>query len=308
MAKKTETKFKVANTEIIIGQTYEVVPKKDANAPSGFQQYGTTKLLMEGIKEVRGISYNETMQVWDTGFEYDSFCNKHIKEAEKKALVDTYNKLVKEPYEKFRRISADHVNDDFWKSYMYEIWTGKTFDTTNAKDLFDLFHALKQGKLCEVGEKDPELQRAAKYCIKNREKVISLQEQKAENKMEAYFKFSTSLDALKSEDDDLYTILEWLQIPNVRGADKQTLKRTVLKMFENEKLGNDNVERFLGAYDYIKSKEGKEEMELFSMVSKLRYKQKLEFKRQQFYLDGTLLGNSIKAAAKSALLNPECRS
>ena len=46
-------------------------------------------------------------------------------------------------------------------------------------------------------------------------------------------------------------------------------------------------------------------MEIFSVLNKLKNKRVLEFRKQQFYLDDELLGNNLKAVAKSALNNPD---
>lgn len=309
-SKKVEDKkvrIQVANTEIVIGDTYEVIPKKDMDAPSGFQQFNTTKLLIEGIGEIRGIVFNEDIRRWDTGFEVGSPCNSSMKPTGKDALVRVYKEKIAKPYEDYFRVDTDAINDEFWLTYSYKLFTGRQFDTTNPTDLFDLFHALKQGKLCEVGEKDASLQRSANYCIRSREKVVTLQEERANDKAEAIFTFMTLLDALSDKEDTLYTILEWMPLSNIRGAEKDVLKRTMLKLFEDQKLGYENARRFLDAYEMTKSPTGMKEMELFSMLQKLSIKQKLEYKRQQYYLDGVLLGNTIKGSAKQAMNNPEIK-
>lgn len=316
MAKKQNQTFKVANTLITLGDTIEIVSKKDLDAPSGFQAFNTTKLLMDGIKEIRSVYYDEDLRMYDTGFDVHSPCNNSIPKEEKTALIKVYNELVRKPYEEAYRVDVDAVSEDFWggndskkiKPFSLEIYTGRTFDTNKPNELFELFHILKQGFACEVGEKDPTLQRRANYCIKNNKKVQSLQEEKSEQKFEAMTTFKIMLDAFDpKKDDTLYTILEWIQLANIRGADKDTLKRTVIKLFDNEKFGYDNAKRFLEAYTMTQTELGKKEMEMFSMITKLYNKHKIEFKRQQYYLDGMLLGNHLKEAAKVATSNPETK-
>ena len=87
MAKKTTQTIKIANTDITIGDVIEVTPKRDADAPLGFQTFGTTKLLMGGIKEVRGIYYDDEAEVYDTGFDVDSLCNSNVPKEQREALV-----------------------------------------------------------------------------------------------------------------------------------------------------------------------------------------------------------------------------
>ncbi len=306
--------IRVANTDIHIGETYEVIGKRDLDAPSGFIENNTTKLLMAGIQEVRCVPYDSDIERFNTGFEVHSPCNFKIPREEKEVLVAQYVKFIKEPFEKAYNKDTSAINIDFWagnnqgaKPYMLEIWTGKKFDTSKTKDLFDLFHALKQGFICEEGEKDSDLQKAS-YCIKNATKVISLQEERENNKFEATATFSVLLGTVDADENDtLYTILEWMQISNIRGADKDTLKRTFLKLLSNEKTGYDSAKRFLEAYELSNSDKGREKMEVFAMLSKLHLKRKIEFKRNQYFLEDEYLGNHLKGAAETALQKPELR-
>lgn len=306
--------IKVANTDIHIGEVYEVVGKTDYDAPSGFIENNTSKLLMNGIKELRSVPFDDILERFDTGFEAQSPSNFRIPNYEKEALVSEYVRLIKIPYEKAYNKNTDAINFDFWmgnnedaKPYICEIYTGKSFDTKNPKDLFDLFHALNKGYICEEGEKDAELQKA-KYCIKNKNKVISLQEERENDKFEAISTFSTLLDTVDADENDtLYTILEWMQVSNIRGVDKPVLKRTFLKLLSNEKTGYDSAKRFLEAYNLSGSDKGREKMEVFAMLSKLQLKRKIEFKRNQYFLDDELLGNHLKGAAETALLKPDFR-
>lgn len=306
--------LRIANTEFTIGDILEIVPKPDLDAPSGFIQHGTSKLLMKGIKEVKGVPWDETLRMWDTGFEEDSNVNRTLKQADKKAMVAEYTKLVKEPYEKRYRVDASSVNDDFWGGndekkippYMYEVYTGRRIDTTNEKDLFDLFQMLKQGAVCEPREKDPNLQRSANYCIKNIKKARSMQEEKIETKFEAAAIFSTLLKLDPKKDDTLYTILDWVNVPNVRGAEESAVKRVVLGSFENEKLGFDNAQRFMEAYEMTTNDKEKEVMEIFGILNKLYLRKVIEYKRRQFFMpDGTFLGNHLKEAARKAASDKE---
>ena len=308
MAKKTTQTIKIANTEITIGDVIEVTPKRDADAPSGFQAFGTTKLLMKGIKEVRGIFYDDEAEVYDTGFDIDSLCNSNIPKEQRTALVKEYNALIREPYEKKFRKDLDITNDDFWMPFTYEIYTGKTFDTTKPKELLELFLALKQGRVCEVGEKDPTLQRKAKYNIRNNKKVQSLQEERSETKFEAMSTFKVMLDAFDPKKDELlYTILEWIQVSHIRGADKDVLKKAGIKLFDHEKNAYDNSRRFLDAVKLSETDEGSKQMEMYSLITKLYNRNKIEIKRQQYYIDGVLLGNHLKEASAVASKDPEIK-
>lgn len=305
--KKNQEKFAVADVEIIIGNSYEVIPKKDYDAPKGFQEHNTTKYLMPGISEHRSITFNSDMNLWDTGFDVDSSVNMKIDSLKRKAEVDNFNKLIRKPYEEKYRANLDSTNNEFWDEYTYELYTNKIFDTSKEKDRLDLFMALQNGRLCLKGTKNPTLQKDANYHIRSREKEISLKEERAETKFEAFATFSTLLNLDPTKDSTLYSVLEWLNLTSVRSSDKDALKKLVLRMFEDEKTGYDFSERFLKTYKDSQTPVGKEKMEIFGLLQELRAKNKLTLRRQQYFIDEVRIGNTLKEAAETALLNPEIK-
>jgi hypothetical protein len=305
--KEDKIKIKVCNTEIVVGNTYELVHKIDRDAPAPKNATPTAKLPIPRNGEKRTVPFNDNTKRWDTGFDIASPCNRHIPKTEVDALVSTYVKHIKVPYEEYMSKNLDATNDDFWMEYNYEIKPGKKYNTEDIQELFDLFCALKQGKVCNPGEKDYDLQRSAVYCVKSRQEVTSAEDDKLFKKAEAVSTFLTLLDSSKLDaDDPIITMLEWVGFSSMRDVkDKDAIKRQVLKTFDSEKEGQMNVERFLEAYAMSKDESKMELMEMFSMLSKLRAKNRLEYKRQQFYLDSLLLGNTLKDAAAGALNNPD---
>lgn len=302
---ETQQKIRVSNTDIILGDSYEIVQKTDYDAPKPKHGKPTVKYPFPGNGEKRTVVYDEEMQRWDTGFEEESPCNRPMAKEGKSALIKEYVKHVKEPYEQSFRKDVSAVNDDFWDSYTYELYPGKVFNTKTPKDLFDLFNALKQGKICNEDEKDA-IRNSAVYCVKNREKVSSKEDELIFNKYDAIATFSTMLEASKLEStDEIFSILEWVGFPNLRQVDKAAIKKQVIKSFDNEQTGTLNIERFLEAVEMSKQEGKKQMMEMFSILTNLRNKNKLEFKRQQFFLKDELLGNSLKDAAATALQNPD---
>lgn len=307
MPPKATEKFTVAGVEIIVGNSYEVRPKKDFDAPSGFQDFNTTKLLAPGISEHRAITFNSDMHIWDTGFDIDSPVNLKIAEADRKAEVTIYNKLVKKPYEDRYRKDLSSTNNDFWDNFTYELYTYKVFDTSKELDRLELFLALQNGRVCQIGEKNATLQRNANYHIRSREKETSMKEERAKTKFKAYSTFGTLLNLDHKKDDTLYLILEWMNVSGVRGADKDALESMVLRMFEDEKTGFAFAERFLNTFNESESEIGGKRMEIFSVLQQLKAKNKLTIKRSQYYLDDVKIGNSLKEATETALINPDIK-
>jgi len=293
-----DIKIKIANTVITLGESYEIVPKKDMGAPDGMIAKGTTKFLHEGNKEVRSIPYDENRRAWDTGFYPQSLClsemlNEDLPEIEK------YVKYIKEPYEKAYKVDVSETNNEFWDKYKYELKTDGTFKTNDPKGLFDLFHALTKGKLCNPGEKDSTLQKA-NYCIKNITVEKTLEEERLEDKATAMYKFLSLLD---SEEEKLYSVLEWIQMTNVREMDKKVIKTTFLRSFDNPTSGYDFSRRFLEGLEMYDTDEGQKRMEYFIMGQKLLMKNKISKKNNSLYLEGMLLGNTMHEIAQKALNN-----
>lgn len=303
LAKDTRTVLRVANTDIVIGESYEVRPKVDYSAPDGMIKAGTTKYLHEGNAEIKSINYDESKRMWDTGFDEQSLCNSDLLVNERKNVA-LYNKYIKEPYEKAYREDCGATNDNFWNNYTYELYTNKSFNTEDPKDLFDLFQALKHGAICEPGEKDYAL-KGANYTIKNVAKVKSLEEERLAEKFEAITTFSIMLKEDLKKDDTLLALLEWMQVANVRGADKDIIRNVVMRMFDHPTQGYDTARRFLEAVKLTESVDGKKKMELFSLLQKLYLKNKIDQKRGTLYLGTHLLGNTLKEATQKALDNPD---
>lgn len=293
---KDTIEIKIANTKIRIGQSYEVIPKKDPDAPDGMQAKGTTKFLHEGNRENRAIDFDESRRAWNTGFYEQSRCLQNMLKEDEAELVK-YIKYIKEPYEKLYNVSCSETNNEFWDSYRYPLYTGQTFNTSDPKQLFDLFHALTKARICNPNEKDPELRKAS-YCIKNTEVEKTLEEERLEDKANAISKFMVLLETDKEK---LYAVLEWIQMSDVRSVEDKVLRPTILRSFDNPATGYDFSRRFLEGLDMYDTEEGKQKMEYFIMCQKLLLKNKIERKNNSLFLNGKLLGNTVHEVAQKAL-------
>jgi len=300
-----EVTFKVANTEITIGNQYEVTGKLDMDAPDGFRQHNTTKYLARGTGELHCVPFSEEQGVWDTGFDVDSPCNEDINPDIREELVKTYVTHIQKPYEKKypKKLTSSDVPDSFWKDYMVDVYKGRVFDTNNIKDRLDLFIILQHYRVCEKGDKSYKT-RFAHYNIENKEKLKSVKQTRNTNKRTAIAKFDTLLSGNK---EDLYTVLEWLGFGSIRNSQASALEDLVMDWFENEDYGFQNIQNFLDTCALMSNEERKEEMEMFSVLNKLRNRGKLKFERQEFSLNGEPLGNSLKDIAKRSTTDAELR-
>jgi len=295
--------FKVANTDITIGNRYTIVGKPDMDAPKGFAEFETSKYLMTGIGEVHSIPFDSSINCYDTSFDEDSASNASIPREERASLVKLYQTNIQKPYETRFKKKLDSMNDDFWgemgeEGFQITLYPEREFDTSKPKDLLELFQALKKGLVCEKGEKDHLLQRA-KYCIVDNNKKQSLRERRAYDKAQAFVTLGNLIKDIDS-DDSLYSILEWINFPNARNIQPENLMTNVSIFFDNPTTGQKNCEKFMEAFDSLEKPERKLEMEYFSALAKLRHQNKLEYKKSQWYINKHLLGNTIKAGAQLA--------
>ncbi len=286
--------LKIANTHIKIGSTYEIAHKYDGTAPDGMQEIGATKFPLTGIAEVKSVYFDESRNTTDSGFYNESLCNSRVPQAEREELVRLYQKFVQEPYEKRMNKDCSETNYDFWGKYKYEVKVNKSFNTADPKDLFDLFHALKQGTVCNEGEKDAVLQKA-RYTIKNIEATKSKEDKKLDDKFDAMKIFDTLFE---SDMEKLYTVLEFLQASNPRGMEKEALKKIYRRILDDSKKGTEFVKRFLEASNKYNTDQGKLEMQYFAAVQRLFVKGKITKKFGALHHeDGTYLANTPKDIA-----------
>lgn len=302
----SEVTLKVGNTEITVGgdHKYTIIGKPDMDAPKGFAEYDTSKYLMANIGEKHSIPYDSQLDCYDTSFDNDSASNEGVDQS----LIKNYVTHIQKPYEQRFKKKLDSTNDDFWgeggeKGFMMDLYIGKVFDMRNLKHRLELFQALKKGHICEKGEKDHFFQKA-KYCIVDNNKKQNVKEKKAKDKAKAFFTFMNLLNEIE-ENDDLYAILEWINFPNARATDKDTLMTQVSIFFDNITTGQKNCEKFMEAYNMLDDKDKRSEMDWHSALSKLNHNKKLTYRRSQYYIGDLLLGNSLKSAANAAVQKDE---
>lgn len=304
MAFKTKTKpteIKIANTLIEFGKTYAVDHKYDGTAPDGMKEIGATKFPLSGVAASTKVYFDENRNVFDTGFYVESICNRNILTKDNpEEIVRIYNEFIKEPYEKRMNVNCAESNFDFWDNFGYVVKVNKSYNANDPVEMFQLFHALKQGMICNKGEKDSILQKA-QFNISNFEAIKSKEDVKFDNKMKAVNTFNL---LFASDEEKLYTILEYLQAVNPRGTAKDVLKRTYLRQLDDPKSGTDLVSRFLEASEKYNEVKGQLEMQYFAIAQKLYLKKAIIKKLGSFYdEEGKMLANSLKDIAKKCSMD-----
>ena len=88
MSKTKNTLFSIYGMEIREDSLYEVREKLDTNAPDGFQNEHTTKLLNENVIDIEPVgAWDNSLGSWDTGLSVKSIKVRYIIPS---TLTDTY--------------------------------------------------------------------------------------------------------------------------------------------------------------------------------------------------------------------------
>jgi hypothetical protein len=292
--------FKVGNVEITLGNKYILDHKFDALAPEGgLRKIEATTYPFQGCGQFDCVLYDEDRRSFDTGFYNNSYSLSRIADAkEKETLVKLYNKHVKEPMEAY--MSADlSQTSDFWKSYKFEAYTNKDYDTNDPQQLFDLFYIILQGVACDKNEKDPFWRDSARFVITSPEKVKNKKKEQTKSKMQAITVLGTLADGDK---DTLDLILEYIGRDSAEKVSVDDIKLIYFEVFNDEKSGLKTAEDFMETYSKIESEYGKLELEYFYAINKLFKLRKIR-KGKRGYVTETddFLGNSLKDIAKFCL-------
>jgi len=266
--KTTEPKvLKIGNISIEIGRKYILDHKFDGSAPNGLKKIEATRLPFERNSISDCVWYDETQRLYDTGFYPQSFCLSQYPISERDELVKAYIKEIKEPYERIvnSKLDADS-NSEFYKNYKFELYVNKEFDTTNPVDLFDLFNAILQTRVCAKDERNPFYNSEAQFNLSNPSEVKNKAKDKVKKRRQAFEKLTTMADANR---DKLDLVLEYIGRDNPAKVETDDLKDIYFEIIHDKVTGMDFVDRFLEASSKYDSDAGKEEMEFYAGAKRL---------------------------------------
>jgi len=285
---------------------YQVIPKPDPDAPTPLKDAGSSKLLQNGIDERVPCIFNENFGAWDTGFYPESPCYLGKTSTEVKTAVKFAQDNIVKPYENIRgKDKLSHLKENaFWDNYGVTLRNGRVFSTNKAEDLLDLYIALLHKHIVKKGDENQHFAMKAKYCLVDKEAVTTVKEERQSLRMDAIFSFA---ELLKNDRDGLLLVLEYIGIisPMSKPADKD-IKSLAMAYLEDPKKGAENVKRFVDTAALIGNDE--KELQINSDLNKLFLKNKITKERSEYYIDGQLLGNTLKEGVHKVKTDPEIRA
>ena len=285
---------------------YKIGPKKDDDAPEAYRKLGTSKLLVEGITEGAPCVFNVEQGVWDTGFYENSPCYRGIDKDKVKVLVAERVKHIKEPMEELigeGKLTHHDTKDSFWLTFgMANLRTNGYFRTSQPKELLGLYIALLHGYVCSKEDQNHPMKRNATYTIIDKNKDISVQEDRKQKKAKALREFFTlsAKDQGKAKE-----VLRYIGLPY--SGDEEALSAIVMDFVDNQKEGHNNAERLLKTVEKASHNLGYHEINLYTQLSDL-YKQGV-IKREggEYLLRNVPLGLDLKAASMKIAKDKELK-
>lgn len=304
----THFEIKVPGTDFIIkpDTIYTVLPKSDPNAPDGFKEHGTTKVIHPDVGTTIGAPYDSDMEVWDTGFYEFSPCLNGMPKEELAKHLEVTKAFLVDPIEKIkgRGILEHNVGNKFFDSYAITLANKVSFNSNNPTERLALYFAVLAKELApkdNVGH--PSFKQAA-YQVVNREVEINAKEQITIDNGKAIGEFYS---LLKSDRPKLQKILKYLRISDTAIEDEGTFITIFHRFLEDKQDGYRNSKIFLQHLDKFNTEAGEEELHLFQMIHDLYTAGQVKLIKSEYYLRDINLGNSIKHAAMLAAVSPEIK-
>jgi hypothetical protein len=302
--KEKETVIKIHGIPFETEDTvYEVVPKYDADAPDGFRNNRTTKLLdFDAGKNTVSALFDRDLVLWDTGLYKDSPMYRGLSEEAKNSLGNKIEDLIVKPFERIYgegKLNPRDKDSEFWNytdstSFKVDLYQGKLFKTKNPLDLLQLFICLSNKDLAPKKHESSPKFRKAQFCIENKEEVRSTKVETDMIDMEVNGKFYSLLSQPKT----LQPILTYIGVKNINVENKE-LAITLFKRFvEDKEQAYQNKKLFLDAVSLESTKSGRKEIIYYSYLIDLLNKGKLKKEGDSYVIGETEVGSNLKAAAK----------
>lgn len=299
--------FQVPGTEFSIKSNtiYKVTSKVDPDAPDGFVEHKTTKVIHPDVTTSVGAPYDVGMEAWNTGFYPASPCLRGMSESEKTAIIKVLNEHIVKKVEAIKgegRLSHSKDNP-FWDSFRIPLGTEVVFNTGNPIELMQLYLAILGKNLAPKELENHPNFKKAQFCVVNNEQAVSAKQEKDQEKLEANGLFYM---LYQSDREKLFNILDYLNIVNSDKTDKATLSSAFMAHLEDKSpSGFQNSKIFIDTHNKFSTEAGEQELYIYGIIKKLFKKGIIKVVRGTVYLDDENLGNSFKLAAETASKTPE---
>lgn len=307
----SEILFTIHDFNIRRDALYQVIPKLDSEAPEGFKEHKTSKIINPDIaNSVPGAIFDRTKGIWDTGFYVESSAlTRAIPNiTERTKLVKDLEKYIVKPIETLQgkdSLSPRPDNNKYWDEFQVYVAKDKIFNTAKPEELLQLYLILLHKQVIPSHlESHPEYKTSsAQYCIVDKDDAIDRRLQFEMETMEANGIF---YDLMKNKKSDLVMLLDYVGLPvSGENPDNTVLTSMFNRYLKDKTDGYQNSKVFINAYKKFSTEDGENEVYFHSKLRKLFVKGKVKQRKNEIWFDDQYLGNSFKLAAAKVMEDKE---
>jgi hypothetical protein len=307
--KKDNVLFTIDGFEVRRDSTYQILNKRDGDAPSGFLKAGVTKLPSDGVGDTFSCKYvrrpGSKEGVWDTGFYSYSPCYSGKSKEEIEVIVDRLTEVIVRPIEQIvGEGKLAHTNNQFWDSKRFFITSGMILNTENPEDVLKLYFSLMTNNLTPKGSEGDSAYSNSSYIVQDTSKVKKLKDERAENKFKAIGVFHALIE---NDPAKLGMILNYLGLNYSESVENSTL----MAMFDEYiSSGEDRLISFNSAVEESKTKPGMDKIAVYSCLKNELRKPKSRVEKTSqgvLFFEDTEIGADIRSAAENIAKNSKLK-
>ena len=305
--KKLDTVIKIHGIPLETKDTiYEVTSKYDADASDGFKNNRTTKLLDDDAgKNTVSAVYDTITGLWDTGLYKESPMYRGLNETQRNELANQVEELIVKPFERVYgegKLDPRDPDSEYWnyvdkhRSFKVDLYKGKIFNTSEPRELLQLFICVANKDLAPREFESAPMFRNAQFCMEDKKKVQDTRVEEEILETEASGQFFNLLD----KPDTLKLILNYIGLRNVNTKDKGLANSLFRRFIGDKQQSYQNKKLFLDAVKLNSEKKGKKEIEYYTSIDTLINKGKIQKMDGTYFAGEVELGVNLKAAAVKA--------
>jgi hypothetical protein len=285
------------------GEIYQIVPRFDADAPDGFQEFRTTKIIdpEAGQQVVNLAIWDNDKNMYDTALTVHSkvliknFPDQKVREE----VVAQLQKHILEPMIEIKGDVFDPKNLDFWDNEIFTINLDEVFKTEDPISLFRLYLLTIHGIISPKDFEASDRFKYAQYSVENKDGMVTLKQRKELEKNKAIGLFYTLLTGDKKK---LLSVLDWMKVGASLEDDPGLLNLVFSEWVNNHPQ---NAQLFSETVAQFETPSGKKELDMYSHLVTLYSMKKLKKSVGRVELDGEFLGVDMKDATRKILQDRE---
>lgn len=274
---------------------YIITGKKDDAAPTGMVELGISKMPFPGNRAVCYCRFDRDSNVYDTGFYLNSACYRGWDQAKREAECERRVRNIMRPYMEVVNNPLDQSDTAFWDNKGVVLYSGRTFNTNDPTQLFELYIAMTSFSLTPKElDGDPRFIESM-YCVEDKSVSIDIKALRAQYKVDSITRFNTSLAGSDVDRDFILDLCLYLDIITRTDLDDDGFYKYMFSDWCDRNVSN--VELFVEAYDRFMEEDARDIPKYHRMIRHLVSKGIIKSTAEGLSLDGFLLGRDMKGAA-----------